>query len=67
MSWYDLFRDVTMIKKQTRYYLRPGEGRQLRFSVDTEIGYRGWKESKSESFRGGEADGSGLEFSAVAG
>ena len=53
--------------QQQRYYLRPGEGRQLRLSVDTEVGYSDRREAKrGVSARGDAIKGDdGVEFSAA--
>ncbi|CAM9896935.1 unnamed protein product [Ascophyllum nodosum] len=53
--------------KHSKYYLRPGEGRQLRLSVDTEVGYSDRREAKrGVSARGDAIKGDdGVEFSAA--
>ncbi|CAM9697531.1 unnamed protein product [Laminaria digitata] len=53
--------------KHSKYYLRPGEGRQLRTSIDTEVSYqirRQAKKQESSSGSAGEGDGGGVEFAA---
>eukprot|EP00904_Undaria_pinnatifida_P006866 jgi/Undpi1/3309/HiC_scaffold_15.g06683.m1 len=52
--------------KHSKYYLRPGEGRQLRTSIDTETRYEARKQAKKESASGSSWEGDGgVEFAAA--
>ncbi|CAB1103667.1 unnamed protein product [Ectocarpus sp. CCAP 1310/34] len=46
--------------KHSKYYLRPGEGRQLRVSLDTEVGYNVRREAKAGSTTSASIGGGGV-------
>lgn len=50
-----------LVRALHRYYLRPGEGRQLRTSLDTEVGYQSRRDAKGNTVAssGGGSGGEG--------